>query len=424
MKKKILIISLFTLLTQYTLHSQWIPQSIPVNKPIIGIDFADENTGWAISYDNVTSDTAYILGTTNGGTNWSVQFRGDIGLYCMDAIDKNICYAGGADTNGFSVFLKTTNGGINWESMNVSALLIMTDMFFLNKDTGYACDEFFGGLRLTTDGGTSWLQRQNGLTVDPRTLFFLNYDTGYCGGGFKLFKTINAGVYWDFSYDFSIFNSNAPLSIQFIDNEIGFVSLNNNAVGITSNSGLSWQISNPSTINLGAVLDIHFVNESIGWVGSQSVGYIFKSSNSGYNWITQIDSSGSRTIYMTDTSLGWSGNRGISKTTNGGLTFIIAVNNESTNSFKLYQNYPNPFNPATKIRFIITEHSDVTFGVYDILGKEIFNWKSDQSLQAGTYEYEFNGSNLSSGVYIYKLTAKPSGKNAVYSDTKKMILLR
>ena len=424
MKKKILIISLFTLLTQHTLHSQWIPQSIPVNKPIIGIDFADENTGWAITENTSLTDTAYILNTTNGGTNWNVQYGGNVALNSMDAININICYAGGSDINGDAIFLKTTNGGLNWTVNNIGANKVPDDMFFLNRDSGYICDNFSGGLYLTTDAGKSWLNRENGLTVFPRTLFFLNYDTGYCGGGFKLFKTINAGMDWNEDFNFGLLGNRIPLVIQFLSASLGWIGLNNNGLGITTNGGLNWSLAIPNSSGSYEFPGLFFENDSIGWVGPDYSASIYKSTNSGYNWIRQNDPSGSRAITFINIVTGWSGNNGISKTTNGGLTFIIAENNELTNSFKLNQNYPNPFNPTTKIRFTITEHSDVTFGVYDILGREIFNWKSDQSLQAGTYEYEFNGSNLSSGVYIYKLTAKQSGKNAVYSDTKKMILLR
>lgn len=249
MKKKILIISLFTLLTQYTLHSQWIPQSIPVNKPIIGIDFADENTGWAITENTSLTDTAYILNTTNGGTNWNVQYGGNVALNSMDAININICYAGGSDINGDAIFLKTTNGGLNWSVNNIGANKVPDDMFFLNRDSGYICDNFSGGLYITTDAGKSWLNRENGLTAFPRTLFFLNYDTGYCGGGFKLYKTINAGIDW-----IQIFNLGSPQDVVFLNNDIGWLGLSNNTVGITTNGGTNWSFSNPDTINGGPIL--------------------------------------------------------------------------------------------------------------------------------------------------------------------------
>ena len=95
------------------------------------------------------------------------------------------------------------------------------------------------------------------------------------------------------------------------------------------------------------------------------------------------------------------------------------------NKFSLYQNYPNPFNPVTKIKFDIPEFplskgglkGVVTLKIYDILGKEIQTLVNEQ-LQPGSYEVTFDGSNLPSGIYFYKLT---SGN---FSATKKLVLLK
>jgi Secretion system C-terminal sorting domain len=85
--------------------------------------------------------------------------------------------------------------------------------------------------------------------------------------------------------------------------------------------------------------------------------------------------------------------------------------------FTLYQNYPNPFNPATNIRFQISKSGFVSLRVYDVLGKEVATLVNEYK-PAGKYEIEFNASNLSSGVYYYRLTA---GSN---TSVKKMILLK
>ncbi len=85
------------------------------------------------------------------------------------------------------------------------------------------------------------------------------------------------------------------------------------------------------------------------------------------------------------------------------------------NDFKLNQNYPNPFNPSTKISFSIPTSEFVTLKVYDVLGREVATLVNE-NLNAGSYSYNFDASNLTSGVYLYKLQA---GK---YSETKKMIL--
>lgn len=83
----------------------------------------------------------------------------------------------------------------------------------------------------------------------------------------------------------------------------------------------------------------------------------------------------------------------------------------------LYQNYPNPFNPFTKIKYQLAKNSNVTLKIYDLLGKEVATLVNE-SLKAGIYETEFNASNLSSGIYYYRLITGD------FSDTKKMILIK
>lgn len=85
--------------------------------------------------------------------------------------------------------------------------------------------------------------------------------------------------------------------------------------------------------------------------------------------------------------------------------------------FKLYDNFPNPFNPETNISFSLPERSFVTLKIYDSLGREIKELVND-FMEKGNYAIRFNGSNLSSGIYFYKLTA---GKN---NSIKKMLLVK
>ena len=84
-------------------------------------------------------------------------------------------------------------------------------------------------------------------------------------------------------------------------------------------------------------------------------------------------------------------------------------NTENTNlknpdNFQLHQNYPNPFNPSTKISFTIPKGSFVTLKVYDITGREVKTLINEYK-QSGSYEAEFSGSEMTSGVYYYRLEA-------------------
>jgi len=85
--------------------------------------------------------------------------------------------------------------------------------------------------------------------------------------------------------------------------------------------------------------------------------------------------------------------------------------------FELMQNYPNPFNPITKIKYSVTELLKVKINVYDVLGNEIVTLVNEEK-PAGSYEVEFDGSGLTSGIYFYSLKA------GSFSETKKMILMK
>jgi len=83
----------------------------------------------------------------------------------------------------------------------------------------------------------------------------------------------------------------------------------------------------------------------------------------------------------------------------------------------LNQNYPNPFNPSTTIKYEIPEISLVSIKVYDVLGSEVVTL-IDEEQTVGSYEVEFNATELPSGIYFYKLYAGD------FVSTKKMILVK
>ncbi len=98
-------------------------------------------------------------------------------------------------------------------------------------------------------------------------------------------------------------------------------------------------------------------------------------------------------------------------------TTAVDNDGEVINSFELSQNYPNPFNPTTIIRYEIPQTSKVEMKIFDVLGREVETLVNDIKLP-GQYEVNFNGVNLASGVYFYRIEAGD------FVLTKKMILLR
>ncbi len=218
------------------------------------------------------------------------------------------------------------------------------------------------------------------------------------------------------------------------------------------------------------LIDLFFVNKDTGWIINSRKNGIFKTTNGGYNWQMQIDldptgsgltrlsipnaktgyiatgfdkiikptdggehwgrqnaPSGSyNSIYFIDSLIGWAGGRTrIIHTSDGGGT-VVRINNINSDipkNYVLYQNYPNPFNPKTIINYQLSMFNYVNLKVYDLAGNEVktlVNKKQD----AGNYEIEFDGSELSSGVYFYKIEVYDERSNQVFTETKKMILIR
>jgi hypothetical protein len=124
---------------------------------------------------------------------------------------------------------------------------------------------------------------------------------------------------------------------------------------------------------------------------------------------------------------------------------VTSVENdiEIPTEFSLEQNYPNPFNPSTKIRFVIpipnnrernlkdfssqaprNDNMQVTLKVYDILGKEVATLVNEEK-PAGVYEVEFDASNLSSGIYFYRINIQSDkADTGKFSEIKKMVLIK
>lgn len=99
---------------------------------------------------------------------------------------------------------------------------------------------------------------------------------------------------------------------------------------------------------------------------------------------------------------------------------ITSIENNYTNiptGYELFNNYPNPFNPTTKISYSVPQLSFVSLKVFDSLGKEVAELVNGEKYP-GSFEVNFNASNLPSGVYFYRLTA------GNFSQTKKLILMK
>jgi hypothetical protein len=101
----------------------------------------------------------------------------------------------------------------------------------------------------------------------------------------------------------------------------------------------------------------------------------------------------------------------------GSTVLGIVPELEIPREYALYQNYPNPFNPVTKVNFDLPERTFVKINVFDITGKVVKTLVNEER-NSGKYVISFDGSDLSSGIYYYKLETDK------FTDTKKMVLVK
>ena len=103
--------------------------------------------------------------------------------------------------------------------------------------------------------------------------------------------------------------------------------------------------------------------------------------------------------------------------TNSGQSLSDENENIAPNKFTIEQNYPNPFNPSTIIRYSLSENGFTSLKIFDIAGKEVATLLNENTV-AGNYEITFDGSDLSSGVYFYRI------QSGSFSAVRRMFLIK
>ena len=424
----------------------WYQQFMPNigGRQISDIFFLDSLTGWAVT-NNPNQDSAYVLKTTNSGDNWFILYRkligaGYSGYFRVYFLNQNTGY-----TCGVPGFYKSTDGGLSWVLIRTTDTYL--DMSVLNVDTQWLVSSnlLTGGVFRTTNGGVNWDRQFSGGTQNPNTIYMYNARIGFISNNSALpniYKTTNSGMNWDMVLSGENFDD-----MHFIDSLLGWKCWANyyagdSSVKRTTDGGLNWikqQLPHGGIILTSQIFKFSFINRDTIWGtggqvfygGGRFRGILYRTTNGGNNWLFQIpDTSygipGYGSIQFVNKNIGWAYNNaiGIHTTTGGNDTFytlIKQISSKVPDKFMLGQNYPNPFNPSTNIKYQIINKSYVKLTVYDIMGKEV-KVILNQKQSAGKYEVKFDGSGLSTGVYLYKIEIN-YGKE-VYTQTKKMLLIK
>jgi photosystem II stability/assembly factor-like uncharacterized protein len=428
--KNIFTLTIVVIIINLPISAQWTEQYHKNMMLFSSAFFVDESNGFVVG-TNLDSYTGIIYGTTNGGVEWfNVPGTGDP-LSSVWFSEPTIGFAVG---NGGTI-IKTTDGGGFWSNRPSGTSKSLSEVFFISPNVGWVVGSHnTDGVVIlkTTDQGETWVDKSISLPGILSDVYFTDNNKGWAVGYRQ--EDLGGGHY---RYD--------------------------NIILKTTDGGENW-VNDPSGIYDLALEAVYFTNETTGWVGGSRDHYdplgdtyiaILKTTDGGSSWVSQVSNKtgGIGSIKFCDEIVGWAAGGGNYKTTDGGESWIhqnltdIRLNNmffvnpttgwgtavhriykyqspsgideqeEQPSDYLLSQNFPNPFNPTTVIEYKIPELNFVTLKVYDVLGNEIVTLVNEEK-SAGSYEVEFYGVGVVSGIYFYRLQAGD------FIETKKMVLMK
>lgn len=280
--------------------------------------FIDSLTGF------LAGDDGYLEKTTDGGLTWTNSGFGSrnskYGLTSIYFLNHEIGFAVGERGR----IMKTVNGGSEWEPYSVTYTDIK-NIQFTSNDIGYCISTFNNVLLKTIDGGKNWQIIENPLSDYTISNFeFIDDLTGYVIGETRydqhLFKTVDGGHSWSLIYN-DLSNSQGYLnSIEFLNEEVGYVSggTNTGIIKKTENGGLTWTVLSYTPLHM-----IQFIDESVGF--GLHYGGLYKTIDGGLNWepIFDVSMEDVRSFHFLSRNEGIiAGEQGLTfKTIDGGTTW-------------------------------------------------------------------------------------------------------
>ena len=387
------------------------------------------NTGITeMIWSMLQSDNGLMLGTVGGhiylnnGTSCRV-INSDMerSSYIWSLYEKDNCIFAGTEKGLFKF------NGSDWSKIKIDGdVRAITAL----NDTLYAA-VWGKGVFCSGDNGTTWKMVNNGLptsfavqtlTVANNSLFVGTFDLGV----YRLDSENWTKLPIDYPYVWSL-TTDADNNIYCGTSGDGaYVSIDNGNNWTKINKGLT----NKHIYSVAAYNNDVYVST---WAGGV---YKFVTESGTANKTTKANNVQSIPLTGSWTSLGMAGievssitidskTKTIYAGTSNGTIFmkkdgITDVENNDEiipTEFELSQNYPNPFNPSTKIEFSIPKAGLYALRIYNVLGQEVATIVN-QEFAPGKYTFNFDASNLSSGIYFYKLM----GENV--NITKKMMLLK
>lgn len=286
---------------------------------MMGLDFIDQLTGWAVGGKEVDDDTeeGVIMRTVDGGETWDVQKTMPEPMMAVDFINENEGWAVG----DYGAIRHTINGGETWSTQTSPMQGLLTAVFFIDENNGWIVNrDNWGEICHTTNGGATWTLQAESSPNPFNDVFFINKDTGWVVGmDSTMFRTDDGGQNW-IKCNLHVSNNPYLRSVQFIDEMKGWTVGTAGFILMSDDGGVSWQEIHTDFYDL--LQSVYFTDHLNGWaVGTD--GNILRTIDGGYTWFRQY--SGTEryltAVCFADPLNGWVAGEGgmIKKTTNGGF---------------------------------------------------------------------------------------------------------
>ena len=408
---------------------------LPAGSSISNFHVSANNSVIANGYIN---NSGSIFRTTDQGVNWLNlgEFGSINGVGSIQSVNQ--------DTSGYVLFgsymytyvpggyiieekylWRTSNNGSDWNV--IQSNIYFTDIQFFNdtlyltaRNTGYFNSP--AGIYKSPNKGATLIPINNGIiNKNGKKIRKSSSNILICLTDDGIYRSLNYGEYWT-KLNLSGLVSTAINSFYCDKNGILYAATNNGIgvfigelpveltsfnASITQNKvQLNWETATELNNN---GFEVQRKLENSDWI---TIGFVqgkgTTTEPTTYTYLDDVSDFISNKIYYRLKQIDYNGNYEFSNEVE-----VITLPLE----YSLSQNYPNPFNPTTKIKYEVPENTNVTLEVFDVLGR-LIKTLVNENKSAGRYEVEFNASELSSGLYLYKISA------VGFEQTRKMVLLK
>lgn len=389
--------------------------------------------------------SAVNSGLVNGQVGRLASGGGDLfaatnlGLFCSrdegkswNIIDSANCssprrYVSFVAANGSDIFetislagsFRSSDGGRLWTgfSPDPASSTSVTAMVFVGSNTFAGAGSI--GVALSTDEGVTWTAADYGLASKSVKCLQTIGGTIYAGTSLGVFRSTDNGSNWTvMNSGLADYETTYLTVMNLAANDTNLFAGTGVGLFISSKNGASWAEAGGGIPKVA----IHCMEESDGFVFAGTDLGIFVSGDNGKSWRaanTGIRPYSPVNSFCIDGSYLYAGigNSGVWRRPLSELTSVSHARAAIPSRVILDQNYPNPFNPSTAIGYRLSEVSDVTLKVYDVLGREVATLVNGRE-SAGSHTVRFDARRLASGAYFYVIR---TGGGTV---AKRMIFLK